>query len=349
MKIPAIRQLPSGMFFCQLRLDGQSISITDEDPDVVEAKAYAYKAGVLKARRNTGALTIGQALDRYIRSRENISSPSTLQGYHVIKRNRFLSLQKRKISELTQAIVQREINAESAVVSAKTLKNSYSLIASAIEEAGGERFDVRLKQVRCAEKLFLTSEQIPVLLKAIKSSKYEIPILLGLWSCRRSEILGLTWDNVDLKNGLIHIEKALVGQEGGGLVEKPMPKNNSSIRSIPICAQLREALERIDDRSGRVVKNSPNAIYQAVNRICKENDLPLIGLHGLRHSFASLAYHLQIPAKTARLIGGWRNDDTMMSIYTHISQSDVSTAAVDLAAFFDSAHTQSLSETPNNR
>lgn len=51
MKIPKVIQLPSGMYFCQLRLNGQSISITDAGPDTVTAKAYAYKTGILKARR----------------------------------------------------------------------------------------------------------------------------------------------------------------------------------------------------------------------------------------------------------------------------------------------------------
>jgi len=43
MIIPKIRKLPSGSYFCQLRIDGQSISITDDDPDVVYAKAAAYR------------------------------------------------------------------------------------------------------------------------------------------------------------------------------------------------------------------------------------------------------------------------------------------------------------------
>ena len=59
-----------------------------------------------------------------------------------------------------------------------------------------------------------------------------------------------------------------------------------------------------------------------VNNICKQNGLPLIGVHGLRHSFASLAKHLGMPEKLTMQIGGWSDYQTMHKIYTHISQND---------------------------
>lgn len=34
MKIPAVRRLPSGSYFCQLRINGQSISITEPTYDL---------------------------------------------------------------------------------------------------------------------------------------------------------------------------------------------------------------------------------------------------------------------------------------------------------------------------
>ena len=338
MKIPKIRQLPSGAWFCQLRLDGQSISITDDDPDVVTAKAYAYKAGVLKARKSTEDITVGEALTKYINLRNNVVSPSTLRGYITIKNNRFLSLQHRKLSTLSLNTIQRAINDEATFCSPKTLRNAYMLISSAIAEAGGERYDVRLPQAPPKQKLYLTPKQIPILLNAAKGQKYEIPILLGLWSCRRSEIFGLLWDDVNLNKRTIRICRAIVSDKNHKFIEKPMPKNKSSVRTIPICDQLYDALIAVEDKTGRVVKAYPNSLYHAVNRICKKEGLPQIGTHGLRHSFASLAYHLGLPAKTAMRIGGWSTDDVMLRIYTHISNDDVGEAAAALTQFFDNTN-----------
>ena len=337
MKIPAIRQLPSGSWFCQLRIDGRSISITDSDYDVVAAKAYAYKAGVLKAKSAPRAVTVHDALVRYVRHRENISSPSTIRGYDCIIKNRFKSLQVRPIASLTASMIQQAINAESAICSPKTLKNSWSFFHSAILEAGGEDFSPRLPQVPPAEKLYLLPEQISIMLEAIKGSPYESAILLGLWSCRRSEIYGLKWDMVDLKKRTIKISRTMVQQKDNSFILKDITKNKSSNRIIPISDQLMAALEREPDRTGFVVTHSPNNLYDAVNGFCKRLGFPNIGVHGLRHSFASLGYKLGIPAKVLRQIGGWETDDVMMRIYTHISSRDVNDAAEEILSFFNNS------------
>lgn len=339
VKIPNIRQLPSGAWTCQIRIgsagERQSISITDDDYDTVYAKAYAYKTGIIKAKSAPVVSTVGDALSRYISNRENISSPSTIRGYNTIARNRLKSLQARPISSLTPNMVQQAINAESGKCSPKTLQNAWSFFRSAIIEAGGEAFDPRLPQVPPAEKLYLLPEQIPVMLEEIKGSRYEAAILLGLWSCRRSEIYGLQWDMVDMKKRTIRICRTLVQQTDNSYVLKEIAKNKSSHRIIPISDQLYAALEREPDKTGAVVRHSPNNLYDAVNSICRRLGFPLVGVHGLRHSFASLGYKLGIPAKIMRQIGGWESDDIMMKIYTHISTRDVNDAAAEILKFFN--------------
>ena len=79
-------------------------------------------------------------------------------------------------------------------------------------------------------------------------------------------------------------------------------------------------------------------IYKRINEICATNGLPKVGNHGLRHSFASLAYHLQIPEKIAMEIGGWADDGTMHKIYTHLAQKDIAKRAQDFRNFFSSAN-----------
>ena len=73
-------------------------------------------------------------------------------------------------------------------------------------------------------------------------------------------------------------------------------------------------------------------------KICRENNLPNVGIHGLRHSFASLAYHLQIPEKIAMEIGGWSDYQTMRKIYTHLSSIDRKKAENKMAEFYKNAN-----------
>ena len=55
-------------------------------------------------------ITLGDAMQDYINSKANILSPTTLAGYKQIKRLRVLSLQKVKISKITNNMIQKAIN-----------------------------------------------------------------------------------------------------------------------------------------------------------------------------------------------------------------------------------------------
>lgn len=103
---------------------------------------------------------------------------------------------------------------------------------------------------------------------------------------------------------------------------------------IPVIPPLLEALKAADKTSEYVVPYNGSWLYQRINEICNANGLPLVGVHGLRHSFASLAYHLQIPEKIAMEIGGWSDDGTMRKIYTHLAQKDIADRAQDFRNFF---------------
>ena len=52
---------------------------------------------------------------------------------------------------------------------------------------------------------------------------------------------------------------------------------------------------------------------ETFNRICRKNGLPEIGVHGLRHSFVSLAYHLGWSELTTMQIAGYSDYNTMKS------------------------------------
>ena len=147
-------------------------------------------------------------------------------------------------------------------------------------------------------------------------------------------MLALTWDKVDLKKKVIHIHGAKV-RSVDGLVDKAQNKTDKSRRTIPIIPPLLEALKKADRVSDHVVTMTPDMILKNMKELCEANCLPPVGLHGLRHSFASLAYHLGIPEMIAAEIGGWNDLSTMRNIYTHLSQSDIAKRARDFSDYFD--------------
>ena len=60
MKKPVAKQLPSGAWFCRVRIDGRDISITRDDKDVAEAEAYAIKTGIKEADKKPKKKTTEQ-------------------------------------------------------------------------------------------------------------------------------------------------------------------------------------------------------------------------------------------------------------------------------------------------
>ena len=323
INVPKARQLPSGKWFIQLRSGGQSVSITEDTEEACVLKAKATKAGLIERRRSVPSIKLSDAIDKYISTRSGILSPSTKRGYQMIKLHRFKSLMERKLKSIDEAVLKNAVNNEISTCSPKTLKNAYGLISAVLFEFTGNRYNIKLPNITPKEKAYLTASQIPTFLKAIKNTNIEIPCLLGLMSCRCSEIYGLTKENIDLERRIITIKETVVRDENNKLVKKATTKNISSTRKIPIIDRLYTLLTNCINNNEPLVSITYTALYKKINRICSNNSLPLIGVHGLRHSFASLGYHLSIPEKYLMEIGGWEDDKTMRNIYTHIAREDI--------------------------
>lgn len=334
MKKPVAKQLPSGAWFCRVRIDGQDYSITRDRKELAEAEAFAIKTKIKEAQKKPGRKTLSAAIDDYIDARRNILSPSTIRGYKTIQNNRFQSMMNRNIFDVTPEQWQRAVNLEARDVSAKTLTNSWRFVASVIAESTGRRIDVRLPQVIPAERPWLTPEQIPVFVDAVKGTNIEIAALLALSSLRRSEIMGLRWSDIDIENGMLTVNGSAVLDENQKIVYKRETKNKTSRRAVPLIPPLKDALANAPRTGEYVISFHPSSMMSMVNRVCKANGLPEVGMHGLRHSFASLAYYLKMPEQIAMEIGGWADIHTMRKIYTHVSQKSIQDAAQAFTNFF---------------
>lgn len=322
----------SGKWRIRLTLGGRVHSITAPTEKECIAKAREKKQAYDLGKSSPESLTLGEAVDRYIERRAAVLSPSTIAGYKTMRKNYVGEFERVRVCDFD---AQRLVNSLSRRLSPKTVRNAYGFIASVVRDCGGSCDNIRLPQAEIKEKPYLTAEQIPTFLYAIYGKWVELPALLALHGLRRSEILALTWDNIDLYRGVIKIAAAAVPDEKAHLVYKNTTKNNSSNRSVPIMInRLKDVLSDVEDKTGLVVKCYPNTIYANINRICKREGLPEVGVHGLRHSFASLAYHLGLSEKETMAIGGWANDATMHKIYTHLSKADRALAENKMADYY---------------
>lgn len=319
-------------WYVDLRREG-TVVIENTEAEAI-AKAMAIRAGFVEVENQKPTISVGEAIDIYIENRRNVISPSTLVGYKSARENRFTDIMNKPISSIKDW--QQVINNEAKRCSPKTLKNAWGLIRPALEAQGVEIPKVTMPQIVRKDPVFLSPEQIRVFVDAVKGTPVEIAALLGLHSLRRSEIAALDWSNVDLEKRTIKVSGAIVPGENWTLVEKPTNKNQSSARIIPIMIpELYEALKAVKNKNGKVVTCYISTVYDWVNDICKANNLPKLGVHGLRHSFASLAYHVNMSEQAAMQIGGWSDYATMRKIYTHLSAQDIGQAENAMSDFYN--------------
>ena len=336
MKLPEPKHTKSGDYAIQLRLDGQSIYIHGRTQRECRDKARLYKSEYLAGVRSVklDAKTLSQAINDYICRRQNTLSPSTIEGYRRIQKNRF---KKEMALPLDSKIDWQTVcNAEALLCSPKTLQNSFRFIVSVLRENGLTVPRVTLPPLTGKPRAWLEPEQIKVLVSSV-SGDAAFPVLLGLHSLRRSEILAVTWDDIDLKNGTIRVSGAVVMDENRHYVEKPTNKTMSSARTVPIMIpELKAALEAVpaEQHTGRIVKYSPHYVGRAVDLACRRAGVPEVGTHGLRHSFASLAYHLGLSELETMRLGGWSDAQTMRKIYTHLSEGDRLKAENKMKSFY---------------
>lgn len=329
IKIPTPRKR-GNKWYVDLRREGVTV-IEDTEAEAI-AKAKAIRAGFVPFKANMPKLTLGQAIDKYISERDNVLSPSTVRGYVAIKKNRFKNYIDEDISAINW---QAAINDEAKLYSPKTVKNEYGLIRSVLRSNGIELPNVTLPQAECKQLAWLDYEQIQTFMNAIRNEPCEMAALLALHSLRRSELLAITPNKII--DGYIYVDGSRVFDKNNNLIEKSTNKNTASKRKIKIMIpRLAELIAAYDgDPDEPYISCYANTIWTQINTICAAAGLPKVGVHGLRRSFASLAYHLGWSERQTMRVGGWSDFKTVHNIYIKLSEADVAKDIQKMAQFYD--------------
>ena len=265
MKIPEPRKLPSGNYFIQLRLGGESISVTDPSRTACIREARAIKAEYLAGKRAKAAPeapTLTEAIDAYIAQRSNTLSPLTIRGYRTIQKHRFQTTMPRRLDQIADEEWQGIVNMEAALCAPKTLKTAFAFVRGVVEHTTGRSLpNVSLAAPVPKEKPFLTPEQIRVFVEAVKGTRYAVPALLALSSLRISEIQALRWEDIPEDPDFIRVQGAVVLNEDNKYQRKAQNKNATSTRNVPVMIpELTEAIRRDRKPTGPVLDITQNSL-----------------------------------------------------------------------------------------
>lgn len=341
MKLPKPKQKENGRWLIQVQIDKKRVSKEFDTEDEALYWAAGLKTKQKDAAKAGQSPTLSQAFQTYINSRNKILSPATLKSYKNVQSHYFADIMERPVSSITQLDIQNEINKLANTKAPKTIKNAVALLISVLPEENHINIR-RLTFPRANEKEheFLEGADIAKLIDVIRGDKYEIPILLALWlGLRRSEICALEWSDFDFEKKTVKISKALVPNSDNQFVVKNTTKTAKSARvlSVPdyVVGRLK-ALQSISGKSvGRITSVHPNDIYNHLKVICDNNDIPFVGVHGLRHTNASVMLSIGITTKMAMARGGWSNQKTMQDIYQHLFSEDKTAAAFKIDKYFE--------------
>lgn len=329
MKIPKATKLPSGNWNVKLMVDGVRLSITEPTKREAEAKAAAVKTGLQSARKRRD-ITVGEAIDLYIGSKDAVLSPSTVAGYRRILAHAFPEwLLALPASKATQQAVQRATNEMARERSPKSVRNAHGLLSAALTAFDPDislhttfpqkvKYDIAIPSV----------EDIAKIAKAAKGTRDELPIMLAIWlGLRMSEILGLRWD--DLDGNVLHIRRARV-DEG-----EKTTKTYSSQRDLPVPEYILGLMESAPHTSDHVFPEKRQNIYTRFQTICKRAGVQHYRFHDLRHINASVMLALGVPDKYAQERMGHSTDNMLKTVYQHTMSNEQRAVSKKVDSFFD--------------
>lgn len=332
IKVPKPRQLKSGAWNIELRKEGESI--TEATPEACTARARAVRAGFLKKEKAPPKQSLKSVIRKYIDDNEAVLAVDTVRSYESMIENRFQDYMDADIWTLPW---QEMISAEAKKKAPKTVYNGWRMVTAALNYGGLPVPKVNLPQSAQKETEWLDYEQIQTFIKAIEGKSCELACLLALHSLRISEIRALTPDSI--KRGVIRVRGAVVPDKNDKLTYKEANKNDPSRRDIQV---MIPRLTAIWPKEGTIKLQAASPLRRQLEKVCKQNSLPVITIHGLRHSFASLAYHLKWDERTTCAVGGWGDPTCVHRIYTHLSKLDKNDNIEKMKQFYNGQNTNGI-------
>ena len=338
-KLPSARRLPSGKYRCQVMVNGQRISVVEDEPDIAQAKAVAMKNGLIEKAKKPNKLTLQDAIKEYISIRENVLAPTTVRGYETLRKHRFKGLMSKDIYKLTKRDLQKAVDAESKNYARKTVANALGLVCSVLRDYDIEisADDIKLPQKIKQKKTYLSAADIAKLIDAARGDICELPIVMAVWlGMRVSEICGLCWDCVDLEHNIIEVRRAFVPDKDNQYAIKEVPKNESSQRTIALPSYIAVKLrDMYHGQDGRVCPQHPNTVLRHVHKLCAKHGITDSTTHGLRHSNAAVMVALNVADRYAMARNGWSTEYTFKQVYSYVFPETSDAENQKINAFFE--------------
>ena len=290
--------------------------------------------------------------------------PSTFEDYEEMVRVHALpAIGKLKLSKLTAQQLQALYSAMLAKgLSPSTAQKMHAILHRALDQA--MRWDIVARNVADLvdaprpgkrEMQPLDSEQAARFLEVARGDRlhalYVVAVSTGM---RQSEMLGLTWQDVDFDAATLHVRQQLGRITGEGF-KFSEPKTSKGRRSISLPAfavvalrehRVRQLEERLKASSewvdqglvfanevGRPIERQ-NLVRRSFQPLLEKAGCPRIRFHDLRHTAATLLLSQGVHPKVAQERLGHSTIGMTLDVYSHVLPDMQRDAADKLEALF---------------
>ena len=313
-------------------------------------------------------ITVGEWLDiwvnEYIRNRKY----HTKRSYEGHIRNYLKpALGQVRLQALTPAAIQAFFNRlqSDTCLSAKTIKNIHTCLHSALSTACEEEYLQSNPATNCRKRLPkvtkppikpFENDQLNAFLQAIENHRWESLYFVTLFTgLRQSEVLGLTWDNINFDNGTIFACKQLLRAKGVYQFDTLKNGKTKTITPTPdvmdeLKKQRRRQTEwklRADfdkpgsmwDNTGGVLSGSPwddhtglvftneigghlshYTVYKDFKKIVDTLGIPEKRFHDTRHTYAVVSLQAGDDVKTLQENMGIHSAAFVLDTYGHVTE-----------------------------
>ena len=306
-------------------------------------------------------LTIGQWLDIWQRDYLGSLKPCTVRTYETAIRNHITpAMGAVKLSGLHPHMVQSFINGLELAPSSVRLV--YQVLHTAMEKAVQLDYLPKKPAARCElprrdrkELHPLDDQQLGALLEAAKGHPLEQLVTVAFFTgMRQSELLGLTWDCVDLTSGVIRINKQLSWlehREKFGLFVSPKSGKSRIITAAPLVMRTLQAQRRrqveMQLKAGPLWSNPPGLVFtNAVGapleqrtvdyqfkRLVDAAGLKDVRFHDTRHTYAVNAIRAGDDFKTVQGNLGHASAAFTLDRYGHFTEQMKQDSAARMEGF----------------
>ena len=286
-------------------------------------------------RQAEQAVTVRDAILKYIELKEAVLSPSTITCYKSYEKNRFDSIGDKKVSDLTDRDVQRWISDMTKDgKSPKYIRNVYGLLSSAVRLQMPQKAIRGTLPTKAKKYSYVpTAAEIWQIMPHLDEEMQIATQLAAFCSLRIGEICALT--SADLHGNEITITKALARSSSGKYVLK-QPKTAGSTRTVTVPSFLLEKMQKVE---GPYVHRSPMMVSNNFHKVARRNGFQF-RFHDLRHFFAS-ELAKSMPLAVVERMGGWSpGSPVLRQIYIGAQEAEMKKNMAAATAIFEKMQPQ---------